>query len=102
MRMPLDQTALLSFTSTRTSEVFMVFWANFFTCVSRARGWGQRCFLAARWMEHRATGRRKRPGAGRRVIADNAGARSPFLTCTSRWRRGAVALADAANAPRRA
>jgi hypothetical protein len=38
--MPLDQIALLSFTSTRTSEVFMVFWANFFTCVCESAGDG--------------------------------------------------------------
>ena len=36
LRMPLDQMALLSLTSTRTSEVFMVFWANFFTCWSES------------------------------------------------------------------
>ena len=36
----LDQIALLSFTSTRTSEVFMVFWANFFTCVCESAGVG--------------------------------------------------------------
>ena len=40
LRMPLDQIALLSFTSTRTSEVFMVFWANFFTCVCESAGGG--------------------------------------------------------------
>ena len=40
LRMPLDQIALLSFTSTRTSEVFMVFWANFFTCVCESAGDG--------------------------------------------------------------
>ena len=42
LRMPLDQIALLSFTSTRTSEVFMTFCANFFTCWRRGRGGGER------------------------------------------------------------
>tara|TARA_B110000483_G_scaffold217266_1_gene269519 strand:+ start:923 stop:1078 length:156 start_codon:yes stop_codon:yes gene_type:complete len=36
--MPLDQIALLSFTSTRTSEVFMTFCANFFTCWVKREG----------------------------------------------------------------
>jgi len=38
LRMPLDQIALLSFTSTRTSEVFMTFCANFFTCWVQREG----------------------------------------------------------------
>ena len=38
LRMPLDQIALLSFTSTRTSEVFMTFCANFFTCWVKREG----------------------------------------------------------------
>ena len=42
LRMPLDQIALLSFTSTRTSEVFMTFCANFFTCWRRGGGVGER------------------------------------------------------------
>ena len=33
LRMPLDQTALFNFTSTRTSDVFIIFCANVLICV---------------------------------------------------------------------
>ena len=74
LRMPLDQIALLSFTSTRTSEVFMTFCANFFTCWRRGRGGGERgCsgkkgLIASRARSGRARaamGGRKRPVPGR-------------------------------------
>ena len=60
LRMPLDQIALLSFTSTRTSEVFICFCANFFTCGVEGRGWG---WLGEVGFEHFAMEKRDAMGA---------------------------------------
>ena len=66
LRMPLDQMALLSLTSTRTSEVFMVFWANFFTCWSEsAEGEGREVVSGSgTHMGTRAHGTGRKPDDG--------------------------------------
>ena len=71
LRMPLDQMALLSLTSTRTSEVFMVFWANFFTCWSESAEGEEREVVSGSGTGWRTrahgTGRKPRPWAGERA-----------------------------------
>ena len=101
--MPLDQIALLSFTSTRTSEVFMVFWANFFTCVCESAGVGVSGVSSHATMDGKrddgCVGKPDR-GAGRkgRMRRDNAGARSHELP-RDRARRAGVAARSHARAP---
>lgn len=103
LRMPLDQMALLSLTSTRTSEVFMVFWANFFTCWSEsAEGEGREVVSGSGtgWRT-RAMGPVGDPTTEARGRADErVGATSTLGK--HRWHHGASSSANArpARAPR--